>query len=283
MLPIPQIIWHEFSARQARPSRIPEPQTMEDPCQIQDYVRAYEWGGPTSALQMHHLKEMTRRLRPGDTVLDLACGPGPLLLELAALYPECQFFGVDLSEAMLDHLRGRARDLGLSNVTALREDICKLPSFKDRSVDCIVSTSALHHLPDTDCVRRVFKRIATLLRPGSGFYVFDFGLLNSPKTRELMVREVAKTAPALTAHDYDMSLRASFPIREVMRLARQELPMPFTGLSSSFVDFFYFLQTPPRAMCPPHARAYMQSVWDGLPAAARLEYWMLRGMRRTRH
>ena len=280
MLPIHKIIWHEWRSK-SDPVRVPEPsEAMEDKEQIRSYVKAYEWGGPTSALQLHHLRELSTLIRAGDTVLDLACGPGPLLLELASLYPDCKFIGADLSQPMLSVLREQADARGLRNVEVLYEDIRILPSLHDRQVDLVITTSALHHLPDLESLRLTFQRLESLLHKDGGFYIFDFGLLRSPLTQKLMVAEVAKLAPPITARDYELSLRAAFPIREALRLAHEQLHRPFCAQLSSFVEFFYFFQTAPRASTPPTVERYLTSVWAGLPATMKLEYFMLRTMRR---
>lgn len=282
MLPIPKIIWYEATSA-TRPARQNEPaETMDDLEQVHAYVQAYVWGGPTSALQLHHLRELSLRIRPGDTVVDLACGPGPLLLELAAIYPDTRFIGADLSLTMLHHLEQEAQARNLSNIRILREDIRTLPSLDNLPVDLIISTSALHHLPDEASLRHVFQRMRSLLKPDGGFYLFDFGLLKSSKTRALCVAEVAKLAPPLTAHDYDLSLQAAFPIDLVFSMAKDELPKPFTAAASAFVDFFYFLQTPRRATRSSAAQARITEVWPTLTAAMKLEHFMLRGFRRTK-
>lgn len=279
MLPFPRILWHEVSTRE-RPPRQPEPtEIMDDFEQVSSYIDAYRWGGPTSALQLHHLREASYLIRPGDTVLDLACGHGPLLLELAALYPTTTFIGADLSPTMLAHLKATAVARGLGNVSVLHEDIRMVPSRGRRDVDVVISTSALHHLPDEDGLRAVFRRIASVLKTGGAFYVFDFGLLKSAEARRLCVREVAKSAPALTAHDYDLSLQAAFPIEQVFAFADSELPRPFVRMRSALVDFFYFLQTPPRTDRPASVDAYLTRRWNSLPLSLKAEHLTLRRLR----
>ena len=282
MLPIHKIIWHEFRAGE-RAVREPEPsEAMIDPAQIRAYVKAYEWGGPTSALQLHHLRELSEMIRPGDTVLDLACGPGPLLLELAPLYPECHFIGADLSQPMLDVLREQADERRLTNVEVICDDIRTLDSLSGRKVDLVITTSALHHLPDIDCLRATFARINRLIDQDGGFYVFDFGLLRSPRTRQIMVDDIAKKAPATTALDYHYSLRAAFPIDQVIELARSEIQRPFSALSSSFVDFFYFLKSGPRGKPSASSSKKIASLYGDFSADTKLEHMMLRAMRRAR-
>jgi arsenite methyltransferase len=280
MLPLHTIIWYEAMARE-RPHRQPEQsEAMDDADQVRSYVKAYEWGGPTSALQLHHLRELARLIRPGDTVLDLACGPGPLLLELAPLFPATHFIGADLSATMLGHLRDQIRDRKLNNLRVLQEDIRTLPSLGNGTVDLVISTSALHHLPDDSSLTHAFRRAKQLLKPDGGFYFFDFGLLKSPEARKIFVAEVAKLAPPMTANDYDQSLQAAFPIDWVLEAATAELPKPFAFARSAFVDICYFLQTSPKTACAPEVQAYLDRIWRSLSTAMKGEHVMLRQLRR---
>lgn len=280
MIPIPLILWNEYKTK-SYPIRINEPQeTMDDPEQISDYVKAYEWGGPSSSLQLHHLRELSGMIRPGDTILDLACGPGPLLLELAELYPECQFIGADLSSNMLAYLKAQATTRGLKNVSVLLEDIRTLPTLADTKVDLIITTSALHHVPTENGLEQVFQRMKSLLRSDSGFYIFDFGLLKSPKTRAILVKEVARLAPPITVQDYDVSLQAAYPIKVVADLARKELPKPFTIQACSIADFFYFIKTDVRSKPTERARTYIDRRWKELPLTLKIEHVMLRLFRK---
>lgn len=283
MLPIHKVIWHEWR-EPAPPIRVPEPsEAMENPEQIRAYVKAYEWGGPTSALQLYHLRQLSRMIRPGDTVVDLACGPGPLLLELAALYPDCRFVGVDLSQPMLDVLLEQARERKLlANVETRCEDIRALPSFGQSQVDMVITTSALHHLPDIESLDATFARVQSLLKSDGGFYAFDFGLLRSRETRALMVEEVARSAPEITAVDYKHSLDAAFPIGQVIRAARSRLQRPISIRTSSFVDFFYFLSTGHRCPGSPPVQQYTRRRWNELPLSGKAEFGMLRLMQRKR-
>jgi len=280
MLPIHSIIWHEWRAKR-RLERVPEPsEAMENEEQVRAYVKAYEWGGPTSALQLHHLRELSRMIRPGDTVVDLACGPGPLLLELAPHYPDVEFIGVDLSPTMLAFLRNQAKAQGLSNIRTLEEDIRTLPSFASKAVDLVISTSALHHLPKESDLDMVFARMNSLLKEEGGFYLFDFGQLSSPEARRLCVAEVGKLAPAITTEDYRVSLDAAFPIDQVFEKAQRHLPRPFEKQTSSFVNFFYMLQSPARADRAANMAKYIEQRWSSLTMSMKLEHTMLRLLRK---
>jgi arsenite methyltransferase len=280
MFPIAQVLWHEATAS-SQPSRKNEPcEIMNNLAQVRSYAQAYAWGGAMSVVQLHHISELSVMIRPGDTILDLACGPGALLLELAAIYPECKFIGADLSPLMLQHLEQETRTRELKNVSVLHEDIQSLPSLRDREVDLIISTIALHHLPDEVSLRRVLQRIKSLLTPGGGFYIFDFALLKSPKTRRIIVEEAEKLAPPITTQDYDMSLQAAFPLDVACRLAKEELPRPFLTSSCAFADFFVSFKTPDSTKRSSRAQEAIDHIWKKLPLSLKFEYLMLRGLRR---
>jgi SAM-dependent methyltransferase len=282
MVPIARVIWHEALSR-GKGGRLPEPiGTMDDPEQVKSYVKAYEWDGPTAALQLHHLRELSRLIGPGDVVVDLACGPGPLVLELAALFRATTFVAVDLSSTMLQHLRQEVDARRLGNVAVLQEDIRTLPSLKSGTVDLVISTSALHHLPDETALAEVFSRIGSLLAPKGGYYLFDFGLLKSREARTLFVREVAKLAPPITALDYAASLDAAFSIDVVSRLAESTLPRPYRFISSAFVGFCYWLQTLPRVQPDEQINRSISGIAKKLSLAMKTEHMMLRSLRASR-
>ncbi|MCK9606014.1 MAG: class I SAM-dependent methyltransferase [Methylomonas sp.] len=283
MLPIHKIIWIENTTK-SRTKRKNEPhETMDDLEQVKSYVKAYEWGGPTSALQLYHLRNLSSLIKPGDLVIDLACGPGPLLIELACLFPGAQFIGVDLSPTMLTHLQMEADRLGLKNISTLCEDISLLPSIKNQQINMVITTSALHHLPDENILTLVFQRIASILSVDGGFYMFDFGLLKSNTSRDLFVKEVSKLAPPITARDYELSLQAAYPIDTVFRIAESNLPKPFKASRSAFFDFFYFLHTSPRAIPSNEISTKLKEHWHTLSLNHKFEYLSLRFLAKNKY
>jgi SAM-dependent methyltransferase len=182
---------------------------------------------------------------------------------------------------MLSYLEKEAAARGLQNVSVLLEDIRTLPGLADTKVDLIITTSALHHVPTEDGLRQVFQRMKSLLRSDGGFYIFDFGLLKSPKTRAIMVKEVARLAPPITVQDYDVSLQAAYPIKVVAAMANRELPKPFEMKTCSIADFFYFIQTHARSKPSEKASTYIERRWKELPLSLKIEHVMLRMFRKT--
>jgi ubiquinone/menaquinone biosynthesis C-methylase UbiE len=73
----------------------------------------------------------------GQTLLDLACGPGEWAMQVARDYPNCQVIGVDISERMIAYARSRARMQRLSNVQFEIADVHEPLAFPDNSLDLV--------------------------------------------------------------------------------------------------------------------------------------------------
>ncbi|MGD8793683.1 MAG: class I SAM-dependent methyltransferase [Anaerolineae bacterium] len=111
--------------------------------------------------------------------VDLGCGPGHLVVELAQAAPGLRVTGVDLSDEMLAEAERYARRAGLpaGRVAFKKGDVARIP-FPDGSLDLVVSTLSLHHWRDPvgvlDEVARVLRPPDPAAgRPGGAFLVFD--------------------------------------------------------------------------------------------------------------
>ena len=87
------------------------------------------------------------RLRPGDTVVEIACGTGlNFSLIEQAIGPEGRLVGVDLTDAMLAQAQHRIETNGWSNVSLVQADAADFDYPTE--VDAILSTYALTHVPE---------------------------------------------------------------------------------------------------------------------------------------
>ncbi|WP_018333022.1 methyltransferase domain-containing protein [Actinomycetospora chiangmaiensis] len=95
----------------------------------------------------------------GETVLDLACGPGTLTRRLArAVGRDGLVIGADLSESMLARA---ARSTAFAQVDFARVDAMVLP-FRDATVDAVSCSLCLHLVPD---LMTTLAGITRVLRP----------------------------------------------------------------------------------------------------------------------
>jgi ubiquinone/menaquinone biosynthesis C-methylase UbiE len=102
-------------------------------------------------------------LRPGDSVVDIACGTGlnfSLIEQLIG--PDGRIVGVDLTDAMLAQAQQRIETNGWSNVSLVQADAAEF-DFPTR-VDAILSTYALSHVPE--CGDVIAHGAAALSRGG---------------------------------------------------------------------------------------------------------------------
>jgi len=141
--------------------------------------------------------------RPGDRILDLACGPGRHAAELDRLGGHV--VGFDLSRAMLRRARERTR------ARLVRGDMRALP-FRDGSFALAVNlfTSFGYFLDDAEH-RLVVRQVAAALAPG-GHFVLDY--LNAEQVRRtIQLSEQAKGLDVLVRRRIDSANR--FVIKEI--------------------------------------------------------------------
>jgi SAM-dependent methyltransferase len=95
--------------------------------------------------------------KPGDTVLDVACGGG---IVACAFAPHVRHvIGTDLTPAMLAQARRLAADRRLVNVTFESGDAASLP-YPDATFNITVSRFSFHHMPEPAAVLREMTRVA---------------------------------------------------------------------------------------------------------------------------
>ena len=118
------------------------------------------------------------RLRGDETVLDLGCGRGAVLLAAAKRLPRGRAIGVDLWRADQTDNSPRATlaNAALENVADRIElhtaDMTALP-LADESVDLVVSNLAIHNIPTHAGRRRALDEAVRVLRPGGRLAIAD--------------------------------------------------------------------------------------------------------------
>ena len=106
--------------------------------------------------------------RPGQTVLDVACGTGEQTLAFARA--GCSVVGVDLSAAML--ARARAKPAPDASVQFLHHDASSLP-FDAASFDVVTISLALHDMP-LAVARAVLAEMRRVAKPRGSVVIVDY-------------------------------------------------------------------------------------------------------------
>jgi ubiquinone/menaquinone biosynthesis C-methylase UbiE len=104
---------------------------------------------------------------PDDMVLDVACGPGRLSLDLAPHVGSVT--GLDLTPGMLEQARTALGASGLENVEFVQGDALAMP-FADETFSIVVSSAAFHHF---EAPGRVLAEMVRVCRPGGRVVISD--------------------------------------------------------------------------------------------------------------
>ncbi|MCK5147635.1 class I SAM-dependent methyltransferase [bacterium] len=89
-------------------------------------------------------------IKPGDTVLDMGCGPGFFTIPMAKLTgPEGKVIAADFQQEMLDITKRRAKRRNLSKHITLHRTEADSINLKE-SVSFILAAHVVHELPDAE-------------------------------------------------------------------------------------------------------------------------------------
>jgi SAM-dependent methyltransferase len=101
--------------------------------------------------------------QPRRRILDLGTGTGTGALALLRRFEESEVIAVDVSAAMLDRLRDKAREQGVADrVRTVQADLDA--GWPDTGpVDLVWASNSLHHMADPD---RVLAQVFAALQPG---------------------------------------------------------------------------------------------------------------------
>lgn len=144
-----------------------------------------------------------------STVVDLAAGTGRFTVPAARRYR--RIVAVDVSPAMVEHLRRRVGEAGLDNVDVVQAGFLTY-EHQGPPADAVYTRNALHQLPDFWKVVAL-DRIAKLLRPGGVLRVHDLIYDFEPhQATEVFAgwfgRAAADPAVGYTAEDYAEHIRS---------------------------------------------------------------------------
>src|SRR5689334_3435676 len=113
------------------------------------------------------------RVHAGETVLDVGCGTGTLAIAACKVVGSTgAVFGVDASPEMIARATTKAQKAGVA--VDFRVAVVEALPFPDASVDVVLSTLMLHHLPRAareQCAREMRR----VVKPGGRVLAVDFG------------------------------------------------------------------------------------------------------------
>ena len=125
-------------------------------------------GAPIEKMEVDLIKNYLTGIHGRGRMLDVGCGGGETAVAVAALFPELQVVGLDLSPDLVRRATARGRVFG-DRVRFVAGSALELP-FDDDSFDLVTSFGSLKFWPDPakglrECVR--------VLRPGGHLVVVE--------------------------------------------------------------------------------------------------------------
>ncbi len=149
--------------------RTPSFEGIDDPGVAKAFERMANFF-PFKILRRKVVSEL-KKMNPIGTLVDLGCGTGHLIVQIASKFPILTLFGVDISSEILEKAKNRASVEGFEDRIDFKVGDAEEMPFQDDSIDMIVSTLSLHHWAEPV---QILQEIHRILKPAGKFLIFDF-------------------------------------------------------------------------------------------------------------
>lgn len=162
------------------------------------------------------------RARPGDSVLDVGCGPADILDHL----PRVNYFGFDISASYIQSATSRYGERG--RFFCERVSQARVVLEREGQFDIVLAIGILHHLDRAEALD-LFALARRALRPGGRLVTLDpcYAPDQSPVARYLASRDRGRFVR--TEDQYREMAQADFPgVKSSVR--HDLLRMPYTHI-----------------------------------------------------
>jgi ubiquinone/menaquinone biosynthesis C-methylase UbiE len=123
---------------------------------------------------------------PFHDTLDIACGPGAWVMDMAYTYPEMRVVGVDISDLMIGYARTMAHEQRLTNASFSVMDALHPLDFPNESFDLVNAKFVGEFMPKS-AWPQFMQECWRVLRPGGVMRIteYEMGVSNSPAQEHL--------------------------------------------------------------------------------------------------
>jgi SAM-dependent methyltransferase len=143
-------------------------------------------------LVLPRLPGLAARLEEGGRLLDVGCGGGWAVVQLAERFPESSFVGIDLEPYSVDLARRLIAEQGLEDRCAARlQSVDDLG--EDGAYDVVTSFLVVHEIAPS-LKPGAFAAVARALKPGGYFLIFDEAYPETDATLQTMPTRFAALA-----------------------------------------------------------------------------------------
>lgn len=209
----------------------------------------YTHGHHESVLRSHTWRtaqnsapHLLAHLRPGQSLLDIGCGPGTITADLADLVAPGQVVGLDAADDVITQATAYAAERRVPNIRFEVGDLFHLP-YGDGAFDVIHVHQVLQHLVDPTAALVELRRVLApdgVLAARDG----DYGAFRWAPADPLLDRWLALYLDVTTRNGHDACIGP-----ELLRLAHQA---GFTDVTVSSSNWTY---------ADPESRAWWGSLW----------------------
>ncbi len=204
--------------RKKNTSRTPNLEGIDDPQVAKAFERMSNFL-PFELLRRKVISKL-KRFTPQGTLVDLGCGSGNLIVQMAKKLPSLNLIGLDISSEILEFAKKRAIKKKVADKIEFKLGNAEKMPFENNSIDFLVSTLSLHHWQNPS---EVLKEIYRVLKENGIFLIFDFrrdsrkffyGFLT-------FVTKVVVPKPLKKVNEPLGSLRSGYTPEEVLQLCAQ--------------------------------------------------------------
>lgn len=121
-----------------------------------------------------------KRLRPADSVLDVATGTADLSIEAVRRGKACHVLGMDISKGMMEIGRQKVKKAGLEDRISFIEGSALEMPFDDAFFDAVMCAFGVRNFSDLD---KGLEEMFRVLRPGGQLMILEFSYPSNPVIR----------------------------------------------------------------------------------------------------
>jgi ubiquinone/menaquinone biosynthesis C-methylase UbiE len=177
-------------------------------------------GGALGTDLSERLSRLYQERKAPVHILDIACGPGGWVIDVAGEHPEYEVTGVDIGQPMIDYARSLAKVHGYDNAHFSRMDVLKPLDFPDEAFD-LVNARTLFGFMSPDTWPQLLGECLRITRPGG---IIRLTELEAPVTTSLALNwlwDVASRSLFITERSFSRDGRHIGIIAVLKRLLRE--------------------------------------------------------------
>lgn len=169
---------------------------------------------PLNIRRYSAVAEEVRSCLPSGSLLDIGCGTGLMLVEIARTNPGLKLIGIDVSESMITLGRRNISEAGLSDVITLASRSAEdLSEFGDERFDMVTSSGCLSAwLSPEETLRQIHR----IMKNGGRLLLRDWNRRTSFFRKALLLLEASRQ-PEVRKR-IRTAFKAAYTLREVQEI-----------------------------------------------------------------